>query len=292
MTDHVQRAQVQEIARCLARGHIVLFLGAGVHGGPPDGSDEEYPEAKRPLQGHQLAARLADILSLSDEYPEERHSDLQRISMFFEQRLGRSTLMREIRNATQEDREPSPILRQLAKLPFPIIVTTNYDELLEESLRRVGKGGYEKIVYNPTPRMAAKEYAREPSVEHPLIFKMHGENAVPESTVITDDDYIHFMLRMSEGHSYHPVPETIKYYIKRWPVLFVGYSLKDFNFRVLFRMLRWQLDPAAQPPAFSVDRMPDPLLRISFNRQVTFIVQDIWTFVPALTRALVGEAET
>jgi hypothetical protein len=286
MTDHVQRAQIREIARCLTRGHIVLFLGAGVHAGPPEGAESQYPRSKRPLQAHELAARLASALCLSDEYPEERHSDLQRISMFFEQRLGRSTLIREIREATQDGREPSPILLDLARLPFPVIVTTNYDELLEEALRRSDKGGFEKIVYNPTPRLATKEYAREPSQYNPLIFKMHGEASIPESAVITDDDYIHFMLRMSEGHSYHPVPETIKYYIKRWPVLFVGYSLKDFNFRVLFRTLRWQLDPASQPPAFSVDRMPDPLLRISFNRQVTFIVQDIWTFVPALTRVL------
>ena len=64
--------------------------------------------------------------------------------------------------------------------------------------------------------------------------------------------------------------------MKRWPTLFVGYSLRDYNLRLLFRTLRWRIDPANFPRAFSVDRTPDPLILEVWQNQrrfITFIAQ-------------------
>ena len=71
---------------------------------------------------------------------------------------------------------------------------------------------------------------------------------IARSLVITDEDYIQFVLRMTDKEPYHPVPVTMKHYLKRWPTLFIGYSLKDYNLRLLFRTLRWKLDKAKFPP--------------------------------------------
>jgi hypothetical protein len=77
----------------------------------------------------------------------------------------------------------------------------------------------------------------------------------------------------------------------KWPILFVGYSLRDYNLRLLFRTLRCQIDPVNMKPTYSVDRSPDPLILKVWqdNKQwVTFLVEDLWTFLPWLFKAVHG----
>ena len=65
----------------------------------------------------------------------------------------------------------------------------------------------------------------------------------PDSLVVTDEDYIDFVLRISaEGEINHAVPQTFRYRLSLWPTLFVGYRLMDLMLRLLFRTLRWKLD--------------------------------------------------
>jgi hypothetical protein len=61
----------------------------------------------------------------------------------------------------------------------------------------------------------------------------------------------------------------------------------DYNLRLLFKILRWRIDPANMPDTYSVDKSPDPLiLDVWWNqrRYVQFIAQDVWKFVPELYR--------
>ena len=90
---------------------------------------------------------------------------------------------------------------------------------------------------------------------------------------------------MSDKEPFYPVPMTFQYHLKKWPTLFVGYSLMDYNLRLLFKALRWRIDPANILDAYSVDKYPDPLiLDVWWNREryVRFIAQDVWRFVPEL----------
>jgi hypothetical protein len=77
-----------------------------------------------------------------------------------------------------------------------------------------------------------------------------------------------------------------------WPILFIGYSLRDYNLRLLFRTLRWHLDVAHIPLSFSVDPTPDDLIVSVWQRgekpMVSFVRQDLWAFVPALFRECTG----
>jgi hypothetical protein len=114
---------------------------------------------------------------------------------------------------------------------------------------------------------------------------------VPESIVITDEDYIHFVLRMSDKGEFYPIPETIRFRLQKWPVIFVGYSLLDYNLRILFKTLRFRLDPARRPEAYSIDRSPDPLIYEVWHNQrkhIRYVVEDVWTFVPSLYRCVTG----
>jgi hypothetical protein len=90
---------------------------------------------------------------------------------------------------------------------------------------------------------------------------------------------------MTDKDPYDPIPLSLKHFLKRWTTLFVGYSLLDYNLRLLFKTLRWRIDPAKIPETYSVDYKPDALIVDvwqSQRRHVKFIVQDVWSFVPAL----------
>ena len=93
------------------------------------------------------------------------------------------------------------------------------------------------------------------------------------------------------SEQYNPVPGVFRYFMKKWPVLFIGYSLLDYNLRLLFKTLSWIGDPAMVIRTYSVDLYPDRLIRAVYSTPrgpVQFIAQDVWTFVPALYQRVTG----
>jgi hypothetical protein len=173
---------------------------------------------------------------------------------------------------------------------FPLIITTNYDQLFENALASVGKQPH-VTVYSPDRFTMTRDY--NPTPEQPFLFKIHGDIDMHDSLVVTDEDYIQFVMRMTDREPFNPVPETFAYHLKRWPTLFLGYSLMDYNLRLLFKSLRWKVDTGF-PDMYSVDTAPDPLiLDVWWNqrRYVRFIVQDVWRFVPKLARMVGARSE-
>jgi len=282
---------VSDVARCIERGQCIFFLGAAIHAGPPPGLPYEYPESSRPPIGTRLSESLATESHYTVRYPRGSTSDLQKVALDFEIQKSRSLLVSRIRTAVHENRQPSPILRALAELNIPIVITTNYDQLFEKALRLHAKAPvisvYKKNDSNAHHATDDYTFGEEPRAQEPFVFKIHGDVDVPESIVVTDEDYIHFVLRMSDKGDFYPVPETIRYRLQKWPTVFLGYSLIDYNLRLLFKTLRWRVDPARRPDAYSVDRSPDPLIYDvwhSQRRYIRYIVEDVWSFVPALYR--------
>jgi len=99
------------------------------------------------------------------------------------------------------------------------------------------------------------------------------------------------VMRMGDRDAYHPVPETFRYRFKSWITLFVGYSLLDYNLRLLFKTLRWRMDPSNFPPTYAVDPQPDQLIVSVWSgeqKYVKFVAQDVWMFVPRLYKELTG----
>ena len=280
---------VEKLAECVSAGKCILFLGAGVHYPPPEGAGYTYPENERPPLGAALSQELAKECEFHRKFPRDSDRDLKRVALCYELSNGRNQLVSEIRKRVDQGKQPSPVLRALARLNFPLVITTNYDLLFERALQGATK--YPRsIIYTPNENSQTPDHEPEPNA--PVILKIHGSVAEPESIVITDEDYIQFVLRMSEKEPFNPVPVTFLYHLKRWPTLFVGYSLMDYNLRLLFKTLRWRIDPAKRPDTYSVDRYPDPLiLEVWWNksRLVRFIAQDVWKFVPDLYRRVTGE---
>jgi hypothetical protein len=276
------------IAQSVRSERCILFLGAGVHAPPPTESPFEYPQEHRPPMGSALSRRLASDCDFERRLPGEDPSNLQRTALAYECTIGRHQLVTAVTDAVQTGKRASPMLRGLAELGFPVVISTNYDRLFEDALERAGKQP-RWVIYTPDRERTTDH--PDPSAASPVVFKIHGDICNPKTLVITDEDYIQFVLRMNSKRPYDPIPLTLQRLLTDWTTLFVGYSLLDFNLRLLFRTLRWKIDLASKPDMYSIDFRPDPLVVDvwdSQRREVKFVAQDVWAFVPRLYGLVLG----
>jgi SIR2-like domain len=277
------------VAKIKARS-CVLFLGAAVHAAPPADLDQNWPAAERPPIGATLSSRLAARSGFAERRPDEDPKNLLRVSLDYEIKMQRSALIEAVRDEVQKGKCGSPLLKSLARMDFPVVITTNFDTHFEDALYEVGKRPFVSVYKN---NVEASERTDEypslfPTPKEPFILKIHGDiQRNPGSIVITEEDYIQFVLRMSDKGPYDPIPEVARAYLAKCTTLFLGYSLRDYNLRLLFKSLRWRIDTA--PQTYSVDFRPDPLVQEVLERRtgkVSYIVQDVWKFVPAIASAI------
>lgn len=283
----------KEIVESVKKGNCNLFLGAMASAPSPEGSLYQYKNS--PPSGDELSQRLAKMFA----YPDQDVKNLQRVSLYGEYRKhgSRQSMIEAIIKEIATGFEPSPALQMLACLPFRLVITTNYDHLFEKVFHKANTtDGIPKDpqirIYNPDPSSHAESVPLNPPEQRPILFKLHGDIDKPESIVVTEEDYIVFIQRMS-SHNSHPIHETIRVRLQTNPTLFIGYSMKDYNLRLLFRTLRWNVDKANFPLSYSVDPSPDNLIVAVWEsgkqRIISFIKEDLWDFVPALFKECTGK---
>jgi hypothetical protein len=97
---------------------------------------------------------------------------------------------------------------------------------------------------------------------------------------------------MSDPPPFHPIGENVLARLTNSSILFIGYSLMDYNLRLLFKTLRWKQDLSHIPPSYSVDKKPDQLILDVWEKQrryVYFIVLNLWDFIPKLHALVTGK---
>ncbi len=135
-------------------------------------------------------------------------------------------------------------LRLLAKLPLPIYVTTSQSDFLERALESEGKKPRAQICFwSGQISSAAPEHRTDldftPSIVNPLVYHLYGLEDYPQTLVLSEDDYINFLISMVEDtNTLNPiVPLNLRRALGESHLLLLGYNLTDWDFRVLFRFL-------------------------------------------------------
>ena len=141
----------------------------------------------------------------------------------------------------------------LAGLELPIYITTNYDDNMKLALERRGKQvavGVCRWNDRMAKQSAFDDPKYRPDADHPLVFHLHGRANDPESVVATEEDYLDFMVQMSKGLSQReadaktePLFPSVVVTALKDTLLFVGYSLADFNLKVILRALSYGFGP-------------------------------------------------
>lgn len=92
-----------------------------------------------------------------------------------------------------------------------------------------------------------------------ILYKLHGTftdaKPVKETRpVITEEDYIEFLTNV--GGKGEGIDNQIKEKIKDSTMLFLGYSLEDWNFRALFKGLVEKVNPVERRYSFAIQKEP------------------------------------
>jgi hypothetical protein len=141
--------------------------------------------------------------------------------------------------AWRRAREPNEPHQVLASLPFPRLITTNPDNLLAEALTAAGKTPHVQLCCwrDEIEQIdaAADDAGYRPDVAHPLIYHLFGNLRQRASLVITEDDYFDYLIGVTSNSDL--MPKVIGRALTDTALLFLGFQLDDWNFRVLFRSL-------------------------------------------------------
>jgi hypothetical protein len=161
----------------------------------------------------------------------------------------------------------------LADLNLPIYITTNYDKFMEAALQSRGKDPvsefcrwnedlYRYVTKAGLISIFDKEKEYTPSSERPLVYHLYGVYDQASTMVLTEKDYIDFVISLNKGDEKISLPTVVRIALARTPLLFVGYRLEDISFRVIFQgvtsflgVKRPNISVAVQlPPIFSEEK--------------------------------------
>jgi hypothetical protein len=193
---------------------------------------------------------------------------LSSISNYFEARLGRKALWEDLEKIFSNKTKSLAIHDLLADIAFNylksgavvdyLIITTNYDCLIEESLDRkevpyavlvTTKRNQQVLVHFSDSVPGRDQFIQHNTGQYPnqftvmktiplvVIYKMHGSlhpklSFENEGVVISDSDYVDYISRASGSNG--ALPSHVRILMRGKPFLFMGYSLSDWNVRSMF----------------------------------------------------------
>jgi SIR2-like domain len=197
---------------------------------------------------------IAESWAKESDFPLEDSSDLARVAQFIATKIDaltpRDKIVNEIKKVPTPDfktaDEPHGIL---ASLPLPVYITTDYHNFMFAALKSYSKDARQEFcrwndlvkdmpsAFDSQPGKG--EITNFPDVANPVVFHLYGHTGVEESLVLTEDDYLQFLVETSKDSQ--RIPPPIQGAFTR-TALFLGYRLTDLEFRVLLRTLAVSLD--------------------------------------------------
>jgi hypothetical protein len=311
-------AHYQDVADAILEGDVVPFLGAGVNLCERDPVPEPFAPGPYLPSGSELAEYLAAKRRFP---PEETTRDLLRVAQYVGVRRGWGKLYQDLRGVFTTDYVPNSVHRFLARIPAELraanvpqqlVITTNYDDALERAYDEAGEQ-FDVVYYDArrdghlgkffhrrpgaeTPELieVPNEYAELDFAERPVILKIHGaidrSEAARDSFVITEDDYIEYLTRDEiRGFS------AIKAPMQQRSFLFLGYSLQDWNLRVLLNRIWDQHGPTMHSWAIQKrdDRRSEQSIEVERKLwddrgDVELLFEDLAVYIEKLRACLVG----
>lgn len=232
--------EIQNIVSEILSENCVIFVGAGLSraAGLPDWAG--------------VISLLANDLGCSLDY------DHLTIAQAYEYRFKRSTLEKKLYELLDSsNKDLSPIHNLLPLLNINFWITTNYDNLLERSLK--------KVDYDPCI-VVQDSHIPDISDRSNTIVKIHGDISVENTIVITKNDYFKAALTKKL------IWDKLRTILAEKTLLFLGYSMNDLDFNQLQAQLLFQVYPNKPRKSYAVLFDVDEIVRADLSsRNVTII---------------------
>ena len=293
-----------QVARAIADGRVVPLLGAGAN---LCGRTIDFtPGAGVLPSGAELARHLAAHFGFDDD-----SGDLVRTAQYVAAVLGEEPLYQELHDLFAAEYGPTSLHLFLARVPklvaalpdvprhaHQLIVTTNYDDALERAFEAEevefdlvtyiclgdDRGHFMHRAPDGTTEVIRKanEYQRLDLAGRTVILKIHGavdrSDSDNDSYVITEDDYIDYLTRTDVSLL---LPQSLVAKLRRSHMLFLGYSLRDWNLRAIFHRI-WQERPRTSA-SWAIQKNADRLdMRFWQGRGVEIFDAELHTYIDEL----------
>jgi DNA-binding SARP family transcriptional activator len=283
---HAPEDHFEAVAKAIFSGRVVPVLGADVA---------------------ELAAGLAHRFGYRSE--NGGHA-LTRVAQYISVMKGSGPLYDELHALLDTDLPPTAVHRFFASLPpllrargapHQLIVTTSYDAALEGAFFEANEE-FDVVAYlaagpnrgrfcHLAPDGSVKlidlpnTYVDLSLEQRTIILKLHGQvDRTParewESFVITEDDYIDYLAQADVASV---VPVSLAAKLRRSHFLFLGYTMEDWNLRVILNRL-WGDQPLSYR-SWAVQPQPMPLEREFWRRRDVDVYElPLEDYVGALSR--------
>ena len=295
---------LEVVCRGLSRGKVTFVLGAGasLFGRSGGGNWDGAPSAEE----------LASLLAKEFRLPKELAGspELATVAQWIAVMKGGSMpLYDELHDVFDRDFPITPLHDFLADVPAqvqksggkpPLLVTTNYDDLIERALDGRDQP-YDLVVYMAerehhgnffhqppggelTLIHEPKDYLGVNPDERTVVLKLHGfvnrRDPGLDSYVITEDHYIEYLTRSDLDDL---LPKLVAARLRNSHLLFLGYSLRDWNLRAILYQLKQQ---ATRSEWFAVRKDFDAAEQKTWERQgVTMMGMSLEDYLAQLAPA-------
>lgn len=203
---YTQNPDIEAILEAKEKKQLVVFIGAGVsaNSGLPSWSE--------------LVTKFANKLGINRSLNSE---DYLRIPQYFYNERGQLEYNQVIEKVFSGQYIPNAIHDQILSLKPKHIITTNYDNLIEQSLEK------HYLFYNNVFEDKDLPYASN----NRLFIKMHGDLA-KKNFVLKEDDYLNY------SRNFRLIENYIESIFINHTVLFVGYSVQDYDLKLILKRIQ------------------------------------------------------
>lgn len=204
-------------------GRLVLFIGAGISKQAESKESDILPNWPELIKEITSIAVDQGTIDANDEAVIERwigEGKYLVAAQALKERIESNLFETFMRSRFQRNIEPGRIHRSLFKLRTPLIMTTNYDLLLEEAYAQVF--GREASAFTPRhSNYVLRSLKATYEQDSPVIFKLHGTILEPESIVLGERDYYRLIYRQPNYRL------ALRMIFMTKVVLMLGFSFSD-----------------------------------------------------------------
>jgi len=216
---------------------LSVFVGAGVS-----------MLSGLPSWGDVIKSMLKEMPDLKYEEDKLSSDDYLKIAQMYFNTFGEEKYKDKVKGSFREDCTPNKIHDLIFALHPNHILTTNYDNLLEQEAVKVGRNF---SVINADNRVSSA-----PSSSY--IVKVHGDFS-SSNFVLKEQDYLDY------EQNYKLIDKLVKTIFSTNLVIFIGYSLQDYNIKLILNWVKnVQADSFIKPVFIHIG---DPLSELELDYQ-------------------------
>jgi hypothetical protein len=215
------RSHINTIINANRNRLLAIFIGAGI-------SKSSYTPGNKLPDWSELIEKLKYDLSNIKEH------DYLKIAQLYFLTFGEHKYYNTVKKYFPDTIEPSIIHELIFDLNPEIIITTNWDTILENAIKKQG------YLYD----VVCSDIELVKSTLPKKLIKMHGDFN-HHNFVFKEDDYINY------SENFPLIENYIKGVLSTHTVLFLGYSYNDMDIKHIIKWIQYRSD--CRPPMFLIE---------------------------------------